>query len=57
MKMMILKTMILSNDAAVQDVKTATGNDLEQRSIDPDLQDNRHNSTAFDPRFKSLPLA
>ena len=48
--------MILSNDAAVQDVKTAIGNDLEQRYIDPGLQDYLHNSTAFDPRFKSLLL-
>ncbi|KAJ8409522.1 hypothetical protein AAFF_G00229230 [Aldrovandia affinis] len=56
MKTMTLKSMILSDDdsPAVRDVKTAIRNDLEQRYVNPGLQDYRQKSAALDPRFKSL---
>lgn len=56
MKMMILKSKVLSDDdsPAVRDVKTAIGNDLQQRYTEPGLQDYLHKSTALDPWFKSL---
>lgn len=39
---------------AVRDVKTAIRNEPEQRYKDPGIQGYLHNSTALDPRFKSL---
>lgn len=56
LKMSILNSMAQSDDdsPAVRDVKKAIRNDLEQRYIDPALQDYLHKCTALDPRFKSM---
>lgn len=54
---MILKSMTPSEEesSTIKDATAAIAKNLEDRYMDPGLQDCLHGSTALDPRFKSLP--
>ncbi|XP_041645739.1 E3 SUMO-protein ligase ZBED1-like [Cheilinus undulatus] len=56
LKEMIFKSMAPGDEAAVKEAKAAIALYLEQRYTDPDLQKYPQNTTAWDPRFKSLPF-